>query len=857
MKARSYSRILAALALVGVIAAVASAQVPVFFQAGTNAAVASATVVIAAPVIGDAHPDLIAGMAPSPSLDIVDAFSASPSPSVVLALPATPRQLRALDLDADGDHDIVAASDGSAGDWLSVFLNTPAGFVRTDYAVTSTTFDPIDPADIDGDGDIDLVFQRAIFLNDGSGGLLPGPVITLAPNSKRLQPGDFDGDGDTDLLAHMNGTASGGNGEVLRILRRNANGSYTSLATQLAVPLPPAADIAGAAAIGDVDGDGADDVVLATGGLLSDHNSAIVQTWKGSANGVLTPLAPFVFFAPEFTYYSTAFIGPKRRIFLGDVDSDGDLDLYYSSGRYPAFLVNANGLWSPAAGAGLGAIPGGTALLGPTEYVDFDLDGDLDMVACQAAAPRAVVTFANGLGAPSPATAIGPTPSFVCNDYVAGTGSGGYYTWTGFGGHLSPELGDVNQIFVPVVDATGSANLAGVWTYGSFAPGTAPSPVPGAYWTISSYDGKAGFNAAPPGIVGNYSITATPSAGAPTTFVLEFDNDVVVPIGSGITVPTSTASVQPVGFFVGYRSGQPVVNVPLTIQTISGPQIGFLEEEFPGWTWFNSGSGTILLHPIGAPTPGTSVIRLSAAYQYEGHTADLTITTVQGPVMYLSSDHIVRTGIGEPFPEPITVRILAAPGGPPLVGETVEFFGAPLPESPTADVPLPLLASAVTDVNGRASTTFHAGTWPGNFRLYGQWSAGGRAFAYARVSRLRLLPSSPTQATFELIHGEYLQPFSIAADLPMSGPGYVQTNVGRFYTSILAPQATLLVYDGLGLAGPINGNAIFTSPGGYTPPFTLPVPPLGITMIVQGYSLTTTETFPNNLIISNPVTIQL
>ena len=123
------------------------------------------------------------------------------------------------DIDNDGDDDIFMG--GSRGEPAKLFKHqnagrlslayTPDAFrVDRDFEDTASTF-----ADIDGDGDLDLIVgsggnipdQRAlhknrIYINDGSGKFskVDNTIPSLENNVSVIAPNDFDGDGDQDLF---------------------------------------------------------------------------------------------------------------------------------------------------------------------------------------------------------------------------------------------------------------------------------------------------------------------------------------------------------------------------------------------------------------------------------------------------------------------------------------------------------------------------------------------------------------------------------------------------------------------------------------------------------------------------------
>jgi hypothetical protein len=120
-------------------------------------------------------------------------------PAQVLGLGTDCYCLDAADLDADGDMDMVSGSDGPE----RVFINDGTGhFVSSPQTLGPTGGrGQVACADLDGDADIDIVSHNGVFLNDGAASFTqiqawPGPWVV-----HYIALGDVDLDGDPDCLA--------------------------------------------------------------------------------------------------------------------------------------------------------------------------------------------------------------------------------------------------------------------------------------------------------------------------------------------------------------------------------------------------------------------------------------------------------------------------------------------------------------------------------------------------------------------------------------------------------------------------------------------------------------------------------
>jgi hypothetical protein len=243
------------------------------------------------------------------------------------------------DLDGDGDLDIVTGNTYVGSAW---YRNNGQGVFSSGGSVgpgdNGSKF--VDVADFNGDGIPDIVvggYTGVWFrLNSGGGNL--GPLIRLADSSRQMGvcAGDMDGDGDIDIVVAGGGQA---------IYRNDGLASFTAIPQDL---LGLGAE--GAIALGDVDGDSDLDVVVANVILLNDGLGNLTDSGQR---------LPVLWFAWGHCF--------------GDVDGDGDLDLAVadSGDSSKLFLNNGDGTFIDS------------QQLFPNAYrpvfADIDLDGDLDM----------------------------------------------------------------------------------------------------------------------------------------------------------------------------------------------------------------------------------------------------------------------------------------------------------------------------------------------------------------------------------------------------------------------------------------------------------------------------------------------
>ena len=171
---------------------------------------------------------------------------------------STPFSSVAEDLDGDGDNDIVVAN------WISgeltVLFNDGAGqFPETAiYPVVAPVFSGT--IDVDSDGDLDLVVASnrdlVLFENDDMGMFTEGSKTRLVNAPRSLTVAEMDGDGRPDVVT------SSETGHAVAIVL-NAGGGRLIPALEISVGVEPRF-----AAVTDLDGDGDLDVVSANHGTF-------------------------------------------------------------------------------------------------------------------------------------------------------------------------------------------------------------------------------------------------------------------------------------------------------------------------------------------------------------------------------------------------------------------------------------------------------------------------------------------------------------------------------------------------------------------------------------------------------------
>ncbi|MSR60160.1 MAG: VCBS repeat-containing protein [Planctomycetaceae bacterium] len=237
------------------------------------------------------------------------------------------------------------------------------------------------PVDLDGDGRLDLVVAelgrflpddhfegRVTWLRRTVDGQFE-PIVLQAGLGRvaDVEPADFDGDGDVDLVVAEFGWHT--TGRVLLLENRAEAGGEPQFEVSVIDSRPGAIHVP----VADLNGDGRPDFVA----LISQEHET-VEVFLNEGNGRF--LRHTVFNAGDPAFGSSG-------IQLVDLDGDGDLDVLHTSGdTFDSFYLKPNhGIrWLENRGDALFDLHELAAMPGAHRAVagDLDGDGDLDIAAC-------------------------------------------------------------------------------------------------------------------------------------------------------------------------------------------------------------------------------------------------------------------------------------------------------------------------------------------------------------------------------------------------------------------------------------------------------------------------------------------
>ncbi len=280
--------------------------------------------------------------------------------------------VQGADLDNDGDMDIILANEFQAN---TILINNGEG-VFTNGTLNNLPQEIHDSedvvvADFNNDGNLDLVFcseddvvlggsnVHEYYLGDGSGKFTPSTFQLQDSEANAVISLDVNADGFMDLIFGNNGA----NG----LLLNDGNGSFTNSNDRIPINNKTTQDLA----LADIDGDGDMDI------------------FEGNENGNVLLLNDGDGFFSDVSdsHLPVGLNIETRKVSFGDVDADGDMDVFLSNVEFipgkdrqnRLFLNDGEGTFSDATNTNL-PIDNDYTLDAIFEDIDFDMD--LDIIIC-------------------------------------------------------------------------------------------------------------------------------------------------------------------------------------------------------------------------------------------------------------------------------------------------------------------------------------------------------------------------------------------------------------------------------------------------------------------------------------------
>ncbi|MEP7230901.1 MAG: FG-GAP-like repeat-containing protein [Ginsengibacter sp.] len=352
-------------------------------------------------------------------------------PKVDFATANTPYSVALSDVDGDGKPDLVVATQNDA---VSVLRNisTTGNIIASSFAakvdlISGSTPYSVVTGDVDGDGKPDIVIANSgsatisVLRNTSTSGSISAAakidfVTGSFPTSVAI--GDVDGDGKPDLVV-----ANGGSSTVSVFRNTSASGSIDASSFAAKVDFT-SGTTPYAVAVGDVDGDGKPDLLTAN---QNSNNISVLRNTSTSGS---------ISFAVKV---DLPVANVPRSVVIGDIDGDGKPDLVAANNNSNtvSILHNTSTSGSISAAAKVDFITGTTPR--SVTLGDVDGDGKPDLVIANNAVPYSISVLRNTstLGNISAATKV---------DFTTGTAP------------VSAAVGDVDGDGIPEIVIANSAS---------------------------------------------------------------------------------------------------------------------------------------------------------------------------------------------------------------------------------------------------------------------------------------------------------------------------------------------------------------------------------------------------------------